>query len=78
MFSHDDDARDDVDKVLSPRDVTREIIRAIQLLPTKKDPRRAPPEPVLEPHYKLVSIVHKMVLSQDLEVSMTRGPTYAH
>lgn len=72
MFSNDDQARDNIDKVISPRAVTREVIRAIELLPTKKDPRRAPPEVILEPHYKLASIVHKMVMADELQVSMDK------
>jgi len=67
MFSRESESRE-IDRGLLPEDVTEEIIRAIRLLPTKKDPRRAPAEPILEPHYKLVSVVHKMVLSEDLEV----------
>nr|XP_023907992.1 histone transcription regulator 3 homolog [Quercus suber] len=36
------------------------FIRAIELIPDKKDSREKR-EPILEPHYKLASIVHKMV-----------------
>lgn len=43
----------DVDEVIS------EFQKAIKLLPGKRDSRR---EPILEPHYKLVSVVHKMVV----------------
>lgn len=67
MFSHDDEARE-IDNALLPNEVTAEIIKAIELLPTKKDPKRASSEPILEPHYKLVSVVHKMVVEGDLEV----------
>ena len=67
MFSRESEALGNHQSLL-PEDVTGEVIRAIELLPTKKDPRRAPAEPILEPHYKLVSIVHKMVMSEDLEV----------
>lgn len=42
-----------VDEVIS------ELQKAIKLLPGKRDSRR---EPILEPHYKLVSVVHKMVV----------------
>lgn len=38
--------------------IINEFCESINLLPRKKDTKR---EPVLEPHYKLVSIVHKMV-----------------
>lgn len=35
--------------------------KALELLPDKKDSRDTKREPILEPHYKLVSIVHKLV-----------------
>lgn len=66
MFCHDNGARE-FDKVLIPEDITGEIIRAIQLLPTKTS-KKSPAEPILEPHYKLVSVVHKMVAMDELEV----------
>lgn len=69
MFCRDNESRE-IDKILIPENVTGEIIRAIELLPTKKDPRRAPAEPILEPHYKLVSVVHKMVTMEELEVRL--------
>jgi hypothetical protein len=43
-------------------EVIAPFIRAIETLPNRRDSRK---EPILEPHYKLVSIVHKMVLRQD-------------
>lgn len=67
MFSAEAELRE-TDQGLLPEDVTGEIIKAIELLPTKKDARRTQSEPILEPHYKLVSVVHKMVLKDDLEV----------
>lgn len=35
--------------------------RAIELLPERRDSRHPEKDPTLEPHYKLVSIVHKLV-----------------
>lgn len=69
LFSHDDEARPETDKALSVYEVTNEIVRAIKLLPKKKDPRRAPLEPIFEPHYKLVTVVHKMRVSEEIGVS---------
>ena len=74
MFSNDNESRE-FDKILIPEDVTQEIVRAIQLLPTKKD-RRAPAEPILEPHYKLVSVVHKMVVMDELQVMSSASASF--
>ncbi|KAF2198231.1 hypothetical protein GQ43DRAFT_434454 [Delitschia confertaspora ATCC 74209] len=52
--------------VPTAEDVLDEIVHAIHALPGKKDKR----DPILEPHYKLVSIVHKMVLSREMDVEM--------
>lgn len=48
------------DHAVSAQQVLSCFVRALELLPDKKDSREKR-EPVLEPHYKLVSIVHKMV-----------------
>ena len=37
------------------------FIRAIECAPEKRDSRHPDRDPILEPHYKLVSIVHKLV-----------------
>ncbi len=47
------------------REVLDACMQAIETLPERKDSRQ---EPVLEPHYKLVSIVHKLVERKVLEV----------
>jgi hypothetical protein len=46
------DQRPSIDAIIN------EFCESINLLPRKKDSKR---EPVLEPHYKIVSVVHKMV-----------------
>ncbi|OCK79281.1 hypothetical protein K432DRAFT_330482 [Lepidopterella palustris CBS 459.81] len=46
------------------QEVVDAFVRAIEILPEKKDNRR---EPILEPHYKLVSIVHKLVQHKEIE-----------
>jgi hypothetical protein len=42
------------------------FVKAIETLPNRRDSRK---EPILEPHYKLVSIIHKLVQRKDLAVS---------
>ncbi len=37
------------------------IVQAIRCLPEKRDSRHSDKDPILEPHYKLVSMVHKLV-----------------
>ncbi|THY10428.1 hypothetical protein D6D01_09275 [Aureobasidium pullulans] len=46
--------------------IINEFCESINLLPRKKDTKR---EPVLEPHYKLVSIVHKMVTRRYIDAT---------
>lgn len=50
------------------QDVLEPLVRAIELIPDKKDSREKR-EPVLEPHYKLLSIVHKLVSRRELSLS---------
>lgn len=38
--------------------VVEALLNAIETLPTKKEKTR---EPIIEPHYKLLSILHKLV-----------------
>lgn len=47
--------------------------KAIELLPERRDSRHPEKDPTLEPHYKLVSIVHKLVLSKRIQVSLTNS-----
>ena len=65
MYSCDESVRGaftriDVDVVLDS------LLDAIDALPQRKDSRS---DPIFEPHYKLVSIVHKLVHRGDLTVS---------
>ena len=41
------------------------LVHAIECLPGRKDSRH---DPILEPHYKLVSVVHKLVQKKQLQV----------
>ncbi|TVY55701.1 Histone transcription regulator 3-like protein [Lachnellula cervina] len=45
-------------------EVLRAFINAIKTVPRPRDSRQ---EPILEPHYKLVSIVHKLVMKGELQ-----------
>jgi len=36
------------------------VVRAIECVPEKRDSRHPDKDPILEPHYKLVSFVHKL------------------
>ncbi|KAL8830132.1 MAG: hypothetical protein Q9191_001613 [Dirinaria sp. TL-2023a] len=47
--------------------VLNAITRAIEAVPDRCDNRHPEKEPVLEPHYKLVSIVHKLVQKGQLQ-----------
>lgn len=44
------------------------FIKAIDVLPERRDSRHPEKDPTLEPHYKLVSIVHKLVQTRRLQV----------
>ncbi|KAG9971484.1 hypothetical protein KCU78_g23554, partial [Aureobasidium melanogenum] len=46
--------------------IINEFCESINLLPRKKDSKR---EPILEPHYKLVSVVHKMVTRRFIDAA---------
>lgn len=48
-------------------EVIDSCIQAIEALPERRDHKQ---EPILEPHYKLVSIVHKLVERQKLQVDL--------
>lgn len=48
--------------------VINAFVRAIELVPEKRDSRHPEKDPILEPHYKLVSVVHKLVQSKRLSV----------
>ncbi|RMY39800.1 hypothetical protein D0865_12724 [Hortaea werneckii] len=55
----------------SVKEVLNALHTAIDLLPDKKDGKEKR-EPILEPHYKLVSIVHKMVTRGELSLEQAR------
>jgi len=49
------------------QEVLDACVQAIDTLPERKDNRQ---EPILEPHYKLVTIVHKLVKRRKLQVGL--------
>jgi hypothetical protein len=59
----DDSGRDPSSKP-SVESVLSAFVKAIQTVPKPRDSRQ---EPILEPHYKLVSIVHKLVIHGAME-----------
>ena len=42
--------------------------KAIENVPERRDSRHPEKEPILEPHYKLVSVVHKLVQKKHIMV----------
>ena len=71
MHTSSDTERHTRDVPPSAQDVLRSFIHAIELIPEKKDSREKR-EPVLEPHYKLVSIVHKLVSRGELSLDQAK------
>ena len=58
----------------SAQQVLSDFIRAIELIPDKdKRDSREKREPVLEPHYKLVSIVHKLVSRGEMSLDQAKN-----
>lgn len=50
-------------------DVIDAFKRAIKAVPDRRDARHPEKEPILEPHYKLVSVVHKLVQKGEIQVT---------
>ncbi|KAI9821387.1 MAG: Histone transcription regulator 3 [Thelocarpon impressellum] len=63
MYNHKDNQRDEY-RLVEARDVIRACVRSIETIPERKSERQ---DPILEPHYKLVSIVHKLVQKREIE-----------
>ena len=64
MYNHPNVAQSD-SPIVHAMDVICSIIRAIETLPKRKTEKQ---DPIFEPHYKLVSIVHKLVQKRRLPV----------
>lgn len=54
--------------------VIEAFVRAIKSCPDKRDSRHPDKDPILEPHYKLVSVVHKLRLSGRISVWESASP----
>jgi hypothetical protein len=67
MFNKAADEWDPKDRASRPsvQSVLNAFVNAIRRAPKQKDSRQ---EPILEPHYKLVSIVHKFVMLKEMEM----------
>ena len=55
---------------VSWRDPVDCFIQAIQCVPEKRDSRHPEKDPILEPHYKLLSTVYKLLRKGDVLVNM--------
>lgn len=49
-------------------EVLEAFVKAIEFVPSKKDNRHPDKDPILEPHYKLVSVIHKLVQQREMTV----------
>lgn len=65
MFNCDDSKRT-TSKRIEVQDVVDALLDAIAALPQRKDSRS---DPIFEPHFKLLSVVHKLVVSGKMTVS---------
>nr|OQO27193.1 hypothetical protein B0A51_05077 [Rachicladosporium sp. CCFEE 5018] len=61
----------------SPQAVLNALTRAIELVPGKRDSRDTKFQPILEPHYKLVSIAHKLLSSNMIETTQAKAALQA-
>lgn len=52
-------------RIVDATDVVDTFLRAIETLPKRRSDSK---DGIFEPHYKLVSIVHKLVQKEELEV----------
>ncbi|KAE9376333.1 hypothetical protein N431DRAFT_180202 [Stipitochalara longipes BDJ] len=66
MYCKVDDEWDERAKAKKPSidDIIHAFVNAIKTVPKPKDNRQ---DPILEPHYKLVSVIHKLVMSKAME-----------
>lgn len=66
MFSCDDSMRT-TSKRVEMQDVLDALLDAIAALPQRRDSRS---DPIFEPHFKLLSVVHKLVLRGKMTVGL--------
>lgn len=65
MFTSDDSLRTTPKKV-EMQEVINAVLDAIAALPQRRDSRS---DPIFEPHFKLFSFIHKLVLRGNMTVS---------
>lgn len=63
------------DKPPAPQEVFRHIIQALKLVPGKNS-RDSKAQPILEPHYKLLILVHKMFIRGSIELQVAQSLLY--
>lgn len=68
MYNCSDEVRGSA-KLISHQPVIDAFVKAIEACPEKRDSKHPDKDPILEPHYKLVSIVHKLVRSTRITVN---------
>ena len=56
------------------RDPVDAFIKAIKCIPEKRDSRHPEKDPILEPHYKLLAIVYKLLRNRDIQVYRSAKP----
>lgn len=67
MHNCDDETRGR-ERRITHTEVLAAFTRAVELLPERRDGRHSEKDPTLEPHYKLVSVVHKLVQAKKIQV----------
>ena len=65
---HCDDETRGRERRITHTEVLAAFTRAVELLPERRDSRHSEKDPTLEPHYKLVSVVHKLVQAKKIQV----------
>ena len=73
MHKHGDPVLGDA-KRIGYRIVIDAFVRAIESCPGKRDSRHPDKDPILEPHYKLVSVVHKLRIFRRISVRKSSVP----
>ncbi|KAB5571927.1 hypothetical protein GE09DRAFT_1097514 [Coniochaeta sp. 2T2.1] len=66
MYQKPQDALDEKDRHRQPtlKAVLAALERSVQVVTAQQKPRQ---EPILEPHYKILSVIHKLVMRKDLD-----------
>lgn len=73
MHNCDDEIRGR-ERRITHTEVLAAFTRAVELLPERRDSKHSEKDPTLEPHYKLVSVVHKLVQAKKILVRRFNAP----